>query len=101
MTKITGPFIQGPICLLWMAKAAKEGKSKGPTVVGLLCWYVYFLKKKQQPFHIQTKFLRVFGMERHSCYNALNRLEELGLIKKESKRGASPKIWIIGTELVK
>lgn len=102
MKRISEPFIQGPLSVSWLAKAAKVGKSKSTPVVGLLCWHAFYLNKKQQPFTIGTSVLRDFGIERHAFYRALKRLEMLDLIAIDKrKRGVLPKIRIISTELVK
>lgn len=77
-------FIKGPIPLEWIQAAARlPGRSLH---VGLVLWYLAGVRRsKQGP--ISYTVASYFGLNRHTVYRGLARLEEAALITVSRKHG--------------
>ena len=80
-------FIKGPIPGRWLSLAAKE---PGKTLhVSLALWYEAGLTKRRT-VRLTGKLLKRFGVGRDAARRALIRLESIGLVTVDRKRGRCP-----------
>jgi hypothetical protein len=87
-----GRFIKGPIPLDWIGRAAcLPGKTLH---VALALQYLSGLQKTHT-VKLGAKALAVMGVARDAKYEALDRLEEVGLITVERTRGRIPVVTIL------
>jgi hypothetical protein len=96
--KFKGYFILGPLPLGWFAKASLQRGASTP--VGLILWFLAGLNDSEL-VQLTPKFLRQFGISRHSTYRALKKLESAGLISVRRKKGCGPEVRIIRLEELK
>lgn len=87
-----GRFIKGPIPLDWIGRAAcLPGKTLH---VALALQYLAGLQKTHT-VKLGAKALAVLGVARDAKYEALDRLQEAGLIAVERARGRAPVVTIL------
>lgn len=87
-----GGFIKGPLPLAWMQAAARM---PGKTLqVALALWYLAGLKKTTT-VRLASKPLSEMGVSRDAKYDALARLEQLGLVAVEQQRGQAPLVTLL------
>ncbi len=92
---INGRFVQGPIPLSWISKAAQlPGKSVN---AGLACWYLMGLKKSYT-FKLSNMVASEFGLNKDSKARSLKHLEEAGLIRCTRTIGRSVVIEVLNTD---
>jgi len=98
--RATKPFVKGPIPLIWLSRAALlPGKS--PLLIGLALFYLAGLRKTQRGLKLTKKTWEQFGIKRRTSYDALEALEALedaGLVSVERKSGSSPVVDILSQE---
>ena len=87
-------FIQGPIPLPWLTRAATL-RGKYPLVVGLALWFMVGVLGKSK-IHLTRGLWERFGINRKSGYSALRALEAEGLIEVTRARGRRPTVTILG-----
>ena len=77
-------FIKGPIPLAWVQQAAKL---PGRTLhLGMILWYLAGVRKSNKGA-VSYTVAKYFGLNRHTVYRALARLEEANLIEVLRKPG--------------
>lgn len=86
-------FIQGPIPLPWVARAARL-RGKYPLVVGLALWFMAGVLAKRE-IRVTRGLWARFGINRKSGYSALCTLEADGLIQVSRRRGRRPTVTIL------
>ena len=86
-------FIQGPIPLPWLLRAASL-RGKYPLVVGLALWFMAGLLAKRE-IRVTRGLWTRFGISRKSGYSALRALETEGLIQVTRLRGRRPTVTIL------
>ncbi len=77
-----------------MERAARGGGQTKALAVGIILWRLA-LMNGFNGLRIPKKDRESMGMERHTFYRALDRLEQLGLIEAHKKRGAITTIDLI------
>ena len=92
--RTTGPFVKGPIPLMWLLQVAQL-PGKAPLLIALALFYLAGLRKTKRGLRLTKKTWEQFGIKRRSSYNALNALEAAGLVSVERKTGCSPVVDII------
>jgi hypothetical protein len=94
-----GRFVQGPIPLDWLQRAARlPGRS--PLAVALAIFYKFGLQKRApDPIVVTNVLAEEFGVDRKGKYSALKALEEAGLIRVERRLGKSPRVSLLGVEM--
>jgi hypothetical protein len=87
-----GHFLKGPIAWDWLCAAANQsGKALH---VAIALWYLVGVKRSGQ-VSLSGKSLRLLGVERHSAYRGLRKLEEANLVKVERHPGRSPIVTVL------
>lgn len=87
-----GRFIKGPIPLDWIGRAAcLPGKTLH---VALALQYLAGLKKTNS-VKLGAKVLAIFGVARDAKYDALDRLQQAGLIAVEQTLGRAPVVTML------
>lgn len=87
-------FVKGPINLEWFEKASSLGGQTKAVNVGLLIWRYHNMNGSGE-IVIPTQELTKLGIERHSYYRAIDKLEALQLIAVVRKSGAKCRITLI------
>ena len=91
---INGHFVQGPIPLDWISKAAHlPGKSAN---AALACWYQKGLKKSHT-FRLSNVVASKFGLNKDSKARALKHLEQASLIRCTYTKGRSVVVEMLNT----
>lgn len=86
------PFLRGPIPLSWLNRAAKlPGKTLN---VALAIWWLYGMIGRK-PLKLSKKALGIFQVSADAATDALNRMDQHGLIKLQKKSGQRPLIEVI------
>jgi hypothetical protein len=88
-------FIKGPIPLEWMRKASLCGYSGG--AVGLLLWYAAGWQKSN-PVKLTPAILAELGVHPKTAKRVLLRLQSIGLVAADCRRGAAPVVTILPSE---
>jgi hypothetical protein len=89
---IVGPFIKGPLPVIWLSKA---GRLKGKTAeVSLVLWYLAGMMKSTT-FPVSNKIPLEFGVDRHAKRRALKQLKDANLIRILQLPGRSPIVTIL------
>lgn len=85
-------FIKGPIPLPWFVKAtALPGKAP---IVALVLWWVHGLCKSAT-FALKRQATGEFCVSPDAAYDALKKLEEVGLIHVDRHCGRAPVVTIL------
>ena len=91
-TRLTEPFLKGPIPLSWLAKA---GKLPGRALhVGTVIWQRAGVERKQT-VSVPSQILAEFGVDRFAKKRALDALAKAGLISVVHHRGRNPVATIV------
>ena len=92
------PFILGPLPLDWINIAgALQGKS---LQVGLVLWYLSGVCKSKT-IRLGNKQLFAMGVARDAKYQALNRLQQAGLVLVDQQPGRVPAVTLLDAPDVK
>lgn len=86
-------FLRGPIPLSWLSVAAKLPGSA--LNVAIAIWYVAGMKKGAA-IRLSVSSLGEFGVEYHSAYRGLAKLEQAGLVEVIRHRGRKPIVTVLG-----
>ena len=85
-------FLKGPVPLNWLTRAGQlPGKSLH---VGIVLWFLAGLSGKRT-VALPNGVLRLFGVDRHAKYRALQCLKQADLIKREQHDGRSPLVTLL------
>jgi hypothetical protein len=85
-------FLKGPVPLNWLSRAGQlPGKSLH---VGVVLWFLAGMCRTNS-VALSNGVLRLFGVDRHAKYRALNCLEQDGLIEQEQNTGRSPIVTLV------
>ena len=88
-------FLKGPIPYRWLSKAAEQG---GKTLhVAIALWFLAGLKRTWT-ISLSRRTLEDFGVNRHSSYRGLKKLENIGLVSVVRRPGCLPKVTILDSE---
>lgn len=90
--RVQGRFIKGPLSLDQLIVAANLG---GKCLSALLALLFVSSIKKTMSVQASPKVLREFGVNRHSFYRALYKLETAGLISARRRRGKSALVVLL------
>ncbi len=99
-------YVRGPLPLKWFQRASTI--SRTAAVVGMIIWRDAYQKKlwgygsqRRTSGHIKvtTQNCMKWGVCGNSKNTALRLMEEVGLIRLDTKRGRSPVVQIIDAEL--
>lgn len=92
-----GGFIKGPLPLSWMQTAMQlPGKTLH---LALAIWYLAGLNRRTDNLMLSPKIVRSFGVSRDAQYDALRRLEEIGLIRVIRQPGQAPRVTLENLDL--
>ena len=82
----------GPIPWEWLCIAANQpGKALH---VAIAVWFLAFMNRSGK-ISLSTKVLKMLGVDRHSSYRGLRRLEEAQLVEVERHSGRIPIVTIL------
>lgn len=85
-------FLKGPVPLDWLARAGQlPGKSLH---VGIALWFLAGIRRTSS-VALPNGILKLFGVDRHAKYRALNWLEQDGLIEQKRHDGCSPIVILL------
>jgi len=85
-------FLKGPVPLNWLSRAGQlPGKSLH---VGVVLWFLAGMYRTNS-VALSNGVLRLFGVDRHAKYRALNWLEQAGLIEQKYHAGRSPIVILL------
>lgn len=90
-------FLRGPIPLDWLATASLASGRGSGLKVSLVIWYLSGLSQQAKTVKLKSSVLRAFGVDRHSVYRGLIRLESAGLVSVERHPGRLPLVTILGS----
>ncbi len=99
-------YIRGPLPLKWFQKASNISRTAG--VVGLIIWRIAYQRKlwghdsqrrTSESIKVTNQTCLKWGVCGNSKNTALRLMEEVGLIRLDTKRGRSPVVQIIDAEL--
>ncbi len=85
-------FLKGPIPFDWLKEANSLGGTTGIVATGL--WFYVGLNNSKR-FKIDSKLDQFAGVTRQTRQNALQRLQQAGLVKISQQHGAFPFIEVI------
>lgn len=85
-------FLKGPIPLCWLTPCSQLG---GKALnVGLAIWFLAYLTKSSK-VKLTHRTIEKFGLNRHSSYRGLARIEKAGLVSVVRKTGNCPNITLL------
>ena len=92
-SRYCGRFVKGPIPLGWLHVASQcPGKALH---VGIALWYLAGLNRSVDRLKCSYAVLKEFGVNRHSAYRALRRLEAANLVKVLRGPGRCPRVSLV------
>jgi len=90
-------FLKGPIPWSWIQRAAGL-RGKAPLAVALVIWHLSGLKGTREELPVCGKHIEKLGLKRRTAYDAIAKLESVGLVSVERKPGACPRVTILMNE---
>ena len=97
-SKISEPFILGPLPVRWFRQAYTA--SKAAHAMALVLWFYKGLKEDKDEFELNLSQLKPqWAISRQTAGRGLRDLEACGLIKVQRKSGSKSKIKMLDSKL--
>jgi len=90
-------FIRGPLPQEWISRACRLGGKCANLALAL--WYVHGMAGN--PIKLSRRVRSEFGLGDSSTYYGLQLMEKAGLIRVERRRGRTPRVTMLNTNVRK